>query len=103
MRTLQERFQFFHEYAGYRVGFCAVTAIALARAEERAEREAYRFAPSEVIGLSVIEKIKAVHCYMYQASEHDAWEKSDARAFCKRLETALIHELPGYDAAPWGY
>ena len=53
--------------------------------------------------LSIVEKIKAVHCYRYQASEHEGWEKSDARHFCEDLESALVHELPGYRDAAWGY
>lgn len=39
MATLQERFRFFAAHAGYRVGYRAVVAMALARAERRAELE----------------------------------------------------------------
>lgn len=41
--SLYERFKFFHEHAGYVVGRSAETALKLARAEERAEREGLVF------------------------------------------------------------
>jgi hypothetical protein len=50
----------------------------------------------------VVVLIKAIHCYEYQSCEHDEWEKSKAADYCTALESMLVHELPGYDAAPWG-
>jgi hypothetical protein len=47
--------------------------------------------------------LKALHCYEYQSCEHDGWESSAARAFCRSLERAVVCSLPGYDAAPWGF
>jgi hypothetical protein len=55
---------------------------------------------------------KLVYCYQYQASEHDAWEKS----FAFRLTEAILREIEGkhgmtekqmieehaYKAAEWG-
>lgn len=41
--SLYDRFTFFYEHAGYAVGESAVTALKLARAEERAEREGLVF------------------------------------------------------------
>ena len=38
VKTLYQRYRFFHELAGYVVGQSAVCALALARAEETAER-----------------------------------------------------------------
>jgi hypothetical protein len=37
MKSLIERYRFFREHAGWRVGYSAETAIRLARAEIRAE------------------------------------------------------------------
>ncbi|MGA7121199.1 MAG: hypothetical protein WBY94_13930 [Polyangiaceae bacterium] len=62
---------------------------------------AYRYArPAKA--LSVVGLIKACHCYAYQACEHEAWAKSDARAYCDVLVDMLTHRLPGYDEAAWG-
>ena len=48
------------------------------------------------------EILKAIHCYEYQACEHgDAWETSDARAYCRKLESKIVRALPGYDKAAW--
>ena len=45
--------------------------------------------------------IKAIHCYRYQSCEHPGWKASEAHDLCEALESRMIHELPGYDAAPW--
>jgi hypothetical protein len=47
--------------------------------------------------------IKLVHCYEYQACEHDAWEESWSRKFCQWLIHKLVSQVPGYEQAPWGY
>lgn len=52
--------------------------------------------------IPVVHVIKAIHCYEYQACEHDGWERSDARHYCERLMQICTHALPGYDSAPWG-
>jgi hypothetical protein len=52
---------------------------------------------------TIVEIAKAVSCYEYQSCEHDGWETSEAHAFCQALTEALLHSLPGYDAAPWGF
>ena len=41
--TLYDRYRFFHEHANYITGRAAECALALARAEERAEKEGLRF------------------------------------------------------------
>ena len=46
--------------------------------------------------------LKLIDCFDYQACETDDYEESDAAAFCRALRLRVIHELPGYDAAPWG-
>jgi len=68
---------------------------------------AYRFDPMTARmhkgqPLSPIALVKLVHCYRYQSCEHDAWESSDAARYCERLESMLVHRMPGYDEAPWG-
>lgn len=51
----------------------------------------------------VVEVLKAVHCFAYQASEVHGWGESWAKRFCDELEAILIRALPGYDGAPWGF
>ena len=34
---------------------------------------------------TAVELIKITHCYMYQSCEHEGWEGSNAKAFCKAL------------------
>jgi len=46
--------------------------------------------------------IKLCHHYAYQACEHDGWKDSDARKLVDTIESHAVHNLPGYDAAPWG-
>lgn len=62
---------------------------------------AYAYAPPAK-PLTVVEALKALACYEYQACEHDEWKMSEAKSFCDNLRSALIHALPGYEAAPWG-
>ena len=50
-----------------------------------------------------VETIKLVRCYEYQSCEHEEWEDSEARKFCKALISTAIEVLPGYDEAPWGW
>lgn len=53
--------------------------------------------------LTAVEAFKAIACYEYQSCEHPGWETSEARAFCRALEHAIIRSLPGWDdAAGWG-
>jgi len=53
-------------------------------------------------GWKPIEIIKSCHCYGYQSCEHDGWKDSISHSFINALKESLIHELPGYDEAPWG-
>ena len=50
-----------------------------------------------------VEGLKLINCYEYQSCEHPGWEDSDAHKWCQDLESALIHDLPGYDEAPWDW
>lgn len=65
------------------------------------ELSAYR-ASRPAREFSVVELLKALDCYEYQACEHNGWKGSRAATFCADLRTALIKCLPGYDDAPWG-
>jgi hypothetical protein len=51
--------------------------------------------------LSAVAILKAIDCYDYQACEHPDWPQSEAYDFCQALRAAMIHQLPGYDAAAW--
>ena len=57
-------------------------------------------------GISVVEKItqvcKAIHCYEYQACEHDGWKTSGAAEFCQSLRVCWLLKLPSYNAAAYG-
>ena len=60
----------------------------------------YRFnMPGEKLTHVVV--LKAIHCYEYQASEHDGWEASAARKYCDELAQVMVKTLPGYKEAPW--
>lgn len=48
-----------------------------------------------------IELIKITKCFEYQSCEHAEWKASEAKAFCDALIASAIHNLPGYDDAPW--
>lgn len=48
-----------------------------------------------------VEILKAIACYEYQSCEHDEWETSEAKTFCKALRSRMIQSLPGYDTAAW--
>lgn len=45
---------------------------------------------------------KQIAHYEYQSCEHDAWEESEAYAFCRSFAEALLSCLPGWSEAPWG-
>lgn len=51
--------------------------------------------------VTLVQAIKAIHCYAYQACENPGWDTSLAKEFCDKLESALVHSLPGYDEADW--
>lgn len=51
--------------------------------------------------MTAVEALKALHCYEYQACEHDEWIDSEAKRFCDGLRGSLIGSLAGYNAAPW--
>jgi hypothetical protein len=51
--------------------------------------------------LTVVEALKAISCYEYQACEHDDWDKSIIRDFCDTCRLHLIRELAGYEEVSW--
>lgn len=52
--------------------------------------------------LTALDLVKLAHCLEYQSCEHPEWEMSWARDFLRRVVDTAVHELPGYDDAPWG-
>lgn len=50
---------------------------------------------------SIVEALKLLDCYEYQACECQDWEDSEAFRWCYRLRKALGRALPGYDSAAW--
>lgn len=50
---------------------------------------------------TLVEALKAIACYEYQACETTDWEDSEAYAFCRALQDRLCARLPGYEKAPW--
>lgn len=49
-----------------------------------------------------VQVLKSCDCYVYQSCEHEAWPKSEARAFIESLRGGAWRALPGYDLAEWG-
>src|SRR3954469_4524849 len=60
---------------------------------------AYRHA---LVERPVVELIKALHHFDYQASEPEGYAASWCNKFVEGLERILVRSLPGYDAAPFG-
>ena len=72
-------------------------------ASARTPLEAYR--PHDAARrekLPALHMIKLCHHYAYQACEHPGWQDSAARKLIASLESHAVHNLPGYDDAPWG-
>ena len=46
--------------------------------------------------------IKAAHCFDYQACELPDYDLTMAALITRRIASSAPHDLPGYDAAPWG-
>lgn len=64
------------------------------------ELRRYRHEPMQA---TVVECIKAIHCYQYQACEHDGWETSDAKKYVDELHSSLVMLIPGYKEAPYSF
>lgn len=52
---------------------------------------------------TVVEACSAICCFEYQSCEHPGWRKSEALRFCDALRHSLMHALPGWEKAPWGW
>lgn len=52
--------------------------------------------------LTAVEIIKACNCLEYQSCETDDWEETLAWEILNRVKSHAAHDIPGYDAAPWG-
>lgn len=48
-----------------------------------------------------VDILGAISCYEYQACETPDYRDSEAYAFCRALESRMIHQLPGHESAPW--
>jgi hypothetical protein len=66
------------------------------------EAEIAAYEPGPRRAWTIVELLKAVHVYAYQANEIRDWEASDVRRFCEELTALLIPCLPEWDALPWG-
>lgn len=75
---------------------------ALRGRDELAQRLTWGYLPERVTPTAV-EGLKLVAYYRYQTCEHDGWATSFAHEFCDTLEQHLIHTLPGWEDAPWGW
>lgn len=51
---------------------------------------------------TVVELLKLIDCYEYQACETNDFKETAAAKICREYREHLIGRLPGYDAAPWG-
>ena len=60
---------------------------------------AYRHA---LVERPIVELIKALHHFDYQACERDDYPTSWCSKFLEGLERLLVRALPGYEAAPFG-
>lgn len=70
-----------------------------ADAYEKLKKEPYRM----ILFLPAASTIAAVsECYVYQSCEHTGWAESIACQIIARIQKLLLHELPGYEDAPWG-
>lgn len=50
---------------------------------------------------TVVELLKAIDCYEYQACETPDWEVTEAYRFCEALRRELTYHLPGWGQAAW--
>lgn len=63
----------------------------------------YHFQPMP-FGITAVEGLKMCAFYGYQTGDDpEAWAQGPARPFLERLRSRLIHVLPGWDEAPWGW
>lgn len=71
------------------------------RYREQTDEPGYRYRAPRHQSWSPVEVLKAIRCLDYQSCEHPGWATSEARAYLDALQDALVHRLPGMDAAPW--
>ena len=50
---------------------------------------------------TMVEILKAIHCYEYQCCETEDWEETEAFAITQALKYWAICMLPGHDALQW--
>ena len=64
---------------------------------------AYRFRRIYYGLVTPVVVLKSCDCYDYQACEMPDYEGRWASKWVQNLRKSIIHKLPGYDAAPWGF
>jgi len=70
---------------------------------EPGRSEIYVYAPTQRL-LTIVEGLKALDCYDYQACESADYKQTDAAQFIDALRRHLIQRLPGYgEAETWDY
>ncbi len=52
--------------------------------------------------LNLVQLIKSIQCYQYQACEHKGWADSQAKAMTDGMLAVIPHQMPGYGEAAWG-
>jgi hypothetical protein len=67
----------------------------------RAEVRSYVYEPPQA-RRSAVAILKCIACYEYQSCEAEEWPDCNAKRICDSLYRRLVHDLPGYEAAPWG-
>jgi hypothetical protein len=61
----------------------------------------YAYTVRDCDRLPVVDALKALACFEYQACEHSDWQTSDVHDFCERFRHFLIARLDGYEDAKW--
>lgn len=63
--------------------------------------EPHQFVMQRVDRVSMVQLIKACHCYNYQACETNDWNETEAHAIVKGIEAYAVRRLPGYEQSDW--
>lgn len=53
--------------------------------------------------LPMVAVLKMCDCLEYQSCESDDWQKTPAYRLLNAIRKAAIHDLPGYEDAPWAF
>jgi hypothetical protein len=75
----------------------------VARYGDNRSPQRYTFRRIQRARIETVPALKACDCFDGAACEVQYYEATEAAALILRIRRALIYELPGYDAAPWGF